>query len=171
MAGHWENSDEDIREAFREFDKDGDGSISADELHLVMVTLGHKVTDEEADEMISEAGIDEEGKVNCEGNGTTDFPEFLTIMANHHENSDEDIREAFREFDKDDDGYISAGELRLIMTTFGYKETDEEVDEFISEAGIDEDGKVNYEEMIALMKNLHEKKKKEHENERTTSEK
>ncbi|XP_077341751.1 uncharacterized protein LOC143987097 [Lithobates pipiens] len=170
MESVLENTEEEIREEFRIFDKDGDGYLSANELNLVMKTLGNKATDEEADEMMRKAGIDEDSTENSKGNGTTDFPEFLTIMASHLENTEEDVREAFREFDKDSDGFITADELRLIMVNYGYKATDEDLDEMIREADIDEDGKVNYEEMIGPIKNLLEQKKKEQENERTTSE-
>ena len=47
-------------------------------------------------------------------NGTIDFPEFLTMMARKMKDTDseEEIREAFRVFDKDGNGYISAAELR-----------------------------------------------------------
>jgi len=41
--------------------------------------------------------------------------------------------------------YISAAELRHVMTNLGEKLTDEEVDEMIREADIDGDGQVNYE--------------------------
>ena len=51
----------------RVFDKNGDGFISASELRHVMTTLGEKLTDEEVDEMISEADIDGDGKVNFDG--------------------------------------------------------------------------------------------------------
>jgi calmodulin len=81
------------------------------------------------------------------GNGTIDFPEFLTMMARKMKDSDseEEIREAFRVFDKDGNGFISAAELRHVMTNLGEKLTDEEVDEMIREADIDGDGQVNYE--------------------------
>lgn len=81
------------------------------------------------------------------GNGTIDFPEFLTMMARKMKDTDseEEIREAFRVFDKDGNGYISAAELRHVMTNLGEKLTDEEVDEMIREADIDGDGQVNYE--------------------------
>lgn len=82
-----------------------------------------------------------------QGNGTIDFPEFLTMMARKMKDSDseEEIREAFRVFDKDGNGFISAAELRHVMTNLGEKLTDEEVDEMIREADLDGDGQVNYE--------------------------
>lgn len=48
-------------------------------------------------------------------------------------------------FSQDGNGFISAAELRHVMTNLGEKLTDEEVDEMIREADIDGDGQVNYE--------------------------
>jgi hypothetical protein len=57
------DSEEEILEAFKVFDKDGNGFISAAELRHVMTNLGEKLTDEEVDEMIREADIDGDGQV------------------------------------------------------------------------------------------------------------
>mmetsp|Transcript_21955 Transcript_21955/g.50039 ORF Transcript_21955/g.50039 Transcript_21955/m.50039 type:complete len:97 (+) Transcript_21955:691-981(+) len=65
--------------------------------------------------------------------------------------SEEEILEAFKVFDKDGNGFISAAELRHIMTNLGEKLTDEEVDEMIREADIDGDGQINYEEFVKMM--------------------
>ena len=61
------NPEEDLREAFKMFDKNGDGKIDPKELRHVMTNLGEKLTDEEVDEMIRSADEDGDGKVNYEG--------------------------------------------------------------------------------------------------------
>uniref|UniRef100_A0A673YLK7 EF-hand domain-containing protein n=1 Tax=Salmo trutta TaxID=8032 RepID=A0A673YLK7_SALTR len=116
-----------FKEAFSLFDKDGDGTITTKELGTVMRSLGQNPTEAELQDMINE--------VDADGNGTIDFPEFLTMMARKMKDTDseEEIREAFRVFDKDGNGYISAAELRHVMTNLGEKLTDEEVDEMIRE--------------------------------------
>jgi len=57
---------EEIREAFQVFDKDGSGSISAQELRQVMNNLGEGLTDVEVDEIIQEADIDGDGEIDYE---------------------------------------------------------------------------------------------------------
>lgn len=68
------DSEEELREAFRVFDKDGNGFISAAELRHVMTNLGEKLTDEEVDEMIREADLDGDGMVNYEGKACSMAP-------------------------------------------------------------------------------------------------
>ena len=77
MDGSDTYSEEELREAFQVFDKDGDGFISADELKDVMMNLGEELTDEEINEMITEADIDGDGKVSYE-----DFIITLTTTCN-----------------------------------------------------------------------------------------
>ena len=52
-------------------------------------------------------------QVDADGNGTIDFPEFLNLMARKMKDSDseEELREAFKVFDKDGNGFISAAEV------------------------------------------------------------
>jgi len=63
-----------LREAFRIFDKEGNGLISASEIRHILCNLGEKLTDEEVDEMIREADLTGDGQINCE--------EFVRILEN-----------------------------------------------------------------------------------------
>ncbi|CAF4540760.1 unnamed protein product [Rotaria sp. Silwood2] len=107
-------------------------------VRTVMRSLGRNPTEAELQDMINEVDADVVFAVLL-GNGTIDFPEFLTMMARKMKDTDseEEIREAFRVFDKDGNGFISAAEFRYVMTNLGEKLTDEEVDEMIREADID----------------------------------
>lgn len=64
--------------------------------------------------------------------------------------SEEEIREAFKVFDRDNNGFISAAELRHVMTSIGEKLTDDEVDEMIREADQDGDGRIDCKSKQAL---------------------
>lgn len=65
-------ADEEMRQAFQVFDKDGDGYISATELKLVMQQLGEALTDQQLADMLREA--------DGNGDGRIDFKEFCGLM-------------------------------------------------------------------------------------------
>ncbi|XP_077867089.1 neo-calmodulin-like isoform X2 [Saccoglossus kowalevskii] len=58
--------DEEIREAFRVFDKDTNGYITAKELQYIMTTYGETLPEDEVREMLNQADIDGDGKINYE---------------------------------------------------------------------------------------------------------
>jgi calmodulin len=72
------------------------------------------------------------------------------MMANKLEksNTEDEIREAFKLFDKDNNGYISVSELKNILTETGEKIAPEEANELIAAIDKDGDGKIDYEGMI-----------------------
>ena len=76
-----------------------------------------------------------------------DFPEFLALMARkiNADDTEDEMKEAFRVFDKEGNGFISAAEMRHIMMNLGEKLTEDEVDEMVHEGDIDGDGQINYE--------------------------
>jgi Ca2+-binding EF-hand superfamily protein len=72
------------RAAFNVFDKDGSGTISADELRQVMKSLGENLTDEEIDEMIREADKDRNGTIDCRSPTPFAASLDLSITVSHH---------------------------------------------------------------------------------------
>lgn len=78
-----------------------------------MRSLGQNPTDAELHEMVNE--------VDSDGNGTIDFPEFISMMSKrvHDMDSEDEIKQAFKVFDKDGSGSISAVELKQVMAGLG----------------------------------------------------
>lgn len=142
---HMYMQEKEYKEAFALFDSDGDGTITTKELGVVMRSLGQTPTEAELKDMIAE--------VDANKDGTIDFKEFLGLMSRQSKGRDsqEELREAFKVFDKDGNGYISAAELRHVMTSLGEKLTDEEVDAMMKEADADGDGQVDIEEFTKMM--------------------
>ena len=75
----------------------------------VMRSLGQNPTEAELQDMINEVDVD--------GSGDMEFPEFCVMMVKKMQETDteNEVREAYRVFDKDRDGFISASELRMIF--------------------------------------------------------
>merc|ERR1712224_1021112 len=92
-------------------------------------------------------------EVDADENGTIDFSEFLFLMARKMMNTEieEELIEAFKVCDPNGSGFISAAELRRVMTNIGVELTDEEADEMIREADVDGDGQISYEEFVKIM--------------------
>ena len=95
---------------FKQFDKNGDGKISAEELVTIFTSLGYSFSVEEAKDMIKNVGNKDD---------VITFDEFFQIS--------EDLETSFSIFDTDDNGYISAAELRQKLTEFGLFASDRQV--------------------------------------------
>lgn len=135
-----------FKETFVLFDKDGNGYITMEELKTAMKSLGQSSTEAELQNIIDQADSDRDGTIS--------FPEFLNYMASKVKQTDaeDEIRQAFRLFDEDGNGFVSAAELHHVMSNMGDKLTDEEVEQMIRNADVDGDGQVNYEGMMSLSK-------------------
>ena len=68
MSHKCESSEaEEITNAFKIFDKNGDGFINGQELRQVMTSLDENLTDKELDDMMKEADTDGDGLINYNG--------------------------------------------------------------------------------------------------------
>merc|ERR1712215_511230 len=134
-----------FKEAFDEFDTDGSGTISPEELLGVLRAMGQNPTEDELLNLVLEVDVD--------GNGTIEFEEFLSMMKMKASEVDEEaeLREAFKIFDRDNDGFISMKELKKVASMLGTMLTKEELDEFMAEADADGNGKLDYDEFVKML--------------------
>ena len=133
------------REVFDLFDKDKDGAITIKELGDVLRALGANPTQAELDEMIEEVDNNISQRI--------EFKQFLELFAKKMKDPDteEDLIEAFRIFDFNNEGIISSSELKHVMVTLGELMSEEEADELVREADLDGDGLINYLRFIKIM--------------------
>ena len=75
-------------------------------------------------------------EVDQDQNGTIEFEEFIRMMElkSTTVDTEDEIREAFRVFDKNNDGFISHEELKSMMSSLGENLSDKEVNEMIRQA-------------------------------------
>ena len=64
---------EEVKRAFRLFDVNGDGFVSKEEVGVVMINMGDKMTDGEIEILMEKADINKDGRM--------DYEEFVTMMA------------------------------------------------------------------------------------------
>ncbi|CAL9203568.1 unnamed protein product [Musa hybrid cultivar] len=137
-----------LKRVFQMFDRNGDGSITKNELQDSLKNLGIHIPEEELAAMIEKIDVNGDGCVDVEEFGTL----YQTIMGERDE--DEDMLEAFNVFDQNGDGFITVEELRSVLSSLGLKQgrTVEECRKMISKVDVDGDGKVNFKEFKQMMK-------------------
>ncbi|XP_050812975.1 calcium-binding protein 2-like isoform X2 [Gopherus flavomarginatus] len=138
---------EELKEAFREFDKDRDGYISYKDLGECMRTMGYMPTEMELIELSQQIT-----------GGKVDFDDFVELMGPKMlaETADmigvKELRDAFREFDTNGDGRISTAELHEAMRKLlGHQLNYREVDEILKDVDLNGDGLVDFEEFVRMM--------------------
>ncbi|CAN6331897.1 unnamed protein product [Urochloa humidicola] len=137
-----------LREIFRRFDMDGDGSLTQLELAALLRSLGLRPTGEEVRALL--AGMD------ADGNGAVEFDELAAAIApllttQTHLVDQAQLLEVFRAFDRDGNGYISAAELARSMARLGQPLTFEELTRMMRDADADGDGVISFQEFAAVM--------------------
>mmetsp|Transcript_46531 Transcript_46531/g.100290 ORF Transcript_46531/g.100290 Transcript_46531/m.100290 type:complete len:175 (+) Transcript_46531:144-668(+) len=135
---------EEFREAFSLFDKDGTGVISFDDLATILNSIGRR-----SDLQDLKALAEEVGAASAFDRGI-DFQAFLKLVAArlHAMDCVEDMREAFQVFDRDNNGSVSARELKHVMNNLGESVSNEEVEALIREADADGDGELSFDDFL-----------------------
>ena len=134
------------KEAFQIFDRHGEGAISSKELGTIMRSLGLNPSDEDIKEITDMFD-------NEKYNNLIDFNSFLLIMAKRKNDVDkeEDLLEAFRVFDKENNGQILARELRYVMMSSGEDLNENDIEDMIHEARGENEEYIDYHKFVKLM--------------------
>ena len=134
-----------LKNAFELYEKNSaDGKVDTQELGKLLRSLGQNPGEDELDSMIRELHID--------GQGTMEFPDFLKMMSKRmkDKDSDQELREAFRVFDEEGTGFVSASDLSYILVNL-LGEKEEEVKGMMKEVRVTKDGQINYEDFISIV--------------------
>lgn len=140
-----ENEIMDLGKIFLSLDKNGDGTLTFEELTEGLSKLPDFNTKEIQDLMAS-MDTDKSGKI--------DYTEFLAAtMEKTLYLKEEKLYMAFKMFDKDDDGKITASELKEVLGSQDmYQDKDSKFwDDLVKEVDLNGDGVIDYNEFIVMM--------------------
>lgn len=136
-----------LRECFDEHDYEGTGYIDGYELGDLLREAGFAPNDH---------FIQEKTEQHDQGDLKFTFEDVLEIVNENRsefsmDNQKENLRQAFKVFDKDGNGYIDREEFKSQLQNLGEEMTEEEIDDLIARCDLDGDGKVHYEEFIKMV--------------------
>ncbi|XP_070492883.1 troponin C-like isoform X2 [Chironomus tepperi] len=136
-----------LRRAFTMFDSNKSGKIEREKVRLILNTLGYTYDDSELDRLLSAE--------DTEGIGTLTFDEFCRVAVHFSEEDDEalqkELKEAFRLYDKEGNGYIPTSSLREILAALDDQLTGDQLNEMIAEIDTDSSGTVDFDEFQEFM--------------------
>ncbi|BES95182.1 troponin C [Nesidiocoris tenuis] len=137
-----------LRKAFDAFDRDHSGSIPTDMVADILRLMGQPFNKKILDELIEEVDADKSGRL--------EFEEFVTLAAKFIVEEDDEamqkeLREAFRLYDKEGNGYIPTSCLKEILHELDEQLTNEELEMIIEEIDSDGSGTVDFDEFMEMM--------------------
>ncbi|KAF3340044.1 calcium-binding protein CML14 [Carex littledalei] len=136
-----------LRDIFRRFDMDGDGSLTQLELAALLRSIGLKPTGDELHALLY--------SMDSNNNGAIEFEELAAaiapMMTQQSLVDQAQLLEVFNAFDRDGNGYISAAELARSMAKMGQPLTFVELQHMMKEADTDGDGVISFTEFAAVM--------------------
>ncbi|EFN84887.1 Troponin C [Harpegnathos saltator] len=137
-----------MRKAFQMFDTTKSGFIDTMKISTILNTMGQLFDDGELNSLIEENDPEGLGKVNFDG--------FCKIAGRFLEEEDaeamqEELKEAFRMYDREGNGYITTATLKEILAALDDKLTSSDLDGIIAEIDTDGSGTVDFDEFMEMM--------------------
>ncbi|XP_042205819.1 troponin C isoform X1 [Homarus americanus] len=137
-----------LQKAFDSFDTDSKGFITPETVGVILRMMGVKISEKNLQEVIAETDED--------GSGELEFEEFVELAAKFLIEEDEEalkteLREAFRVYDKEGNGYITTDVLKEILRELDNRLTEEDLDSIIEEVDEDGSGTLDFDEFMEMM--------------------
>ncbi|KAL7639024.1 UNVERIFIED_CONTAM: hypothetical protein RMT77_010558 [Armadillidium vulgare] len=137
-----------LKRAFDSFDQEKKGAISTEIVGTVLKMMGQTVNRQILAQIIEEVDVD--------GSGELEFNEFVMLATKFMNEEDEEemkkeLKEAFRLYDRNSQGFIPTGVLREILKELDDKLTPEELDGIIDEVDEDGSGTIDFDEFMEMM--------------------
>ncbi|CAI0557280.1 unnamed protein product [Linum tenue] len=132
-----------MRQVFNKFDSNGDGKISQQEYKAVLRALGQQSMIPDVPKIFKVADLD--------GDGFIDFNEFVEAQRKEGGVQTMDLQSAFRTFDANGDGRISAEEVMGVLRQLGDRCSLEDCRRMVRAVDNDGDGLVNMDEFTTMM--------------------
>ncbi|PBC26065.1 Troponin C [Apis cerana cerana] len=133
-----------LRRAFSMFDSTKSGRIEKEKVRTILNTLGHTFDDHELEVLLKQEDEEGSGKLN--------FDSFYRVACHFQEEDDEalqkELKEAFRLYDKEGNGYIPTSSLREILAALDDQITPDQMDGMIAEIDTDGSGTVDFDGIL-----------------------
>ena len=137
-----------LKKGFEGFDKEGTGFVSQTSMQMVLKSMGVKVDKDDMDNYC--ADVDEEAT------GKFSFAMFCAVSAkfmieDDEEQMKEELKEAFRIYDKEGQGFITTDVLKEILREIDTTLTEDDLDNIIEEVDEDGSGTLDFDEFQEMM--------------------
>ena len=132
-----------INDIFNMYDIENSGKINSGDVRSLLLNMGYQPSNEDIIEFLRLADKTNTGVVSKE-NFIKALHEKYTIPKNQLE----EIKEAFKTFDKDKDGKITFKEFRNILKQFGENINDEEIDKIFKFIDADNNGLIDFDDFV-----------------------
>ncbi|CAH2239994.1 troponin C [Pararge aegeria] len=137
-----------LRKAFQMFDTTKSGYIEVLKISTILNTMGQLFDDSELQALIDQNDPENSGKINFDG--------FCNIASHFLEEEDaeamqQELKEAFRLYDREGNGYITTSTLKEILAALDDKLSNSDLDGIIAEIDTDGSGTVDFDEFMEMM--------------------
>jgi Ca2+-binding EF-hand superfamily protein len=139
---------EEAREVFTQY-SGSDGHVDSEELGEMLISMGLRVTDEEAKEILKKIDKDNSNSICFD-----EFLSYLTSVINVQKKgplTEEDVEHIFKIFDRDGSGEVTIDDFQVCFESLGQPMSISELNSFVRELDLDDSGTISLEELVKFL--------------------